>query len=303
MRRCQRLETDLEIKNLTTFKIGGKIKQVYFPETCDEFLQVLNSNPDAKVLGNISNTLVSSDGYDGTLILTTKMNDVQIEGCKVIAQCGIKNPILAQTVAKEGLSGFEFMIGFPGTLGGNIFMNASAHGQCVSDNLISVTTVENGKIKTFAKDEMGFSYRHSNCFEKNLTVLSAEFKLEKADKTTIEEKMKENLEFRKTHQPNLALPNCGSVFKNSENESAGKLLDSIGAKEMKVGAAKVWENHANFIINTGNCTSTDILELMSEMQEKVNEKYGIKLIPEIRYLGNKNKAEEELCRKLKIELI
>lgn len=297
------METDFEIKNLTAFKIGGKIKSVYFPTTFDEFLQVLSSNSDAKVLGNISNTLISSDGYDGTLILTTKMNNVQIDGDKVVAQCGVKNPMLAQTVAKEGLSGFEFMIGFPGTLGGNIFMNASAHGQCISDNLISVTVVENGKIKTFTKDEMGFSYRHSNCFEKNLTVLSAEFKLEKADKTAIEQKMKENLEFRKTHQPNLALPNCGSIFKNPENNSAGRLLDSVGAKDMAVGGVRVWENHANFIVNTNDGTSSDVLKLMFEMSQKVNEKYGIELIPEVKYLGNKNKTEEELCKKLKTELI
>ena len=146
---------------------------------------------------------------------------------------------------------------------------------------------------------MCFSYRHSICHDKNITVLSAEFEPEQSTKEKVCEKMKENLNFRATHQPSLALPNCGSVFKNPDGDSAGRLLESVGAKQMTVGDAKVWENHANFIINTKHATSMDILTLMSKMSKAVKEKYNIKLTPEVRFLGGNNKEEEELWLQIK----
>ena len=294
------MENNFDISKLTSFKIGGKINRVYFPQTLDEFLDVLKKEPDAKVFGNLSNTLISSEGYDGAVILTTKMTDVEVNGCNIVAACGIKGPKLAQIACDNSLSGFEFMIGFPGSLGGNVCMNASAHGQCISDNLVSVLCFDGKEVKKYSKDEMCFSYRHSICSDKNIIVLSAEFELQSADKNSIDAKMSENLDFRKAHQPSLALPNCGSVFKNPEGKSAGQLLDSVGAKNMEVGGVRVWENHANFIINDRAGTSTDVLTLMDKMSVAVEEKYGIKLIPEVKFLGN-NKNEVELCRKLKIK--
>lgn len=295
------LETDFDIKSLTSFKIGGKIKNVFFPESIDEFVQILKDNPNAEVFGNLSNTLVSTYGYDGTLVLTTKMKNVTIDGTHVITDCGIKGPMLAQLTAKHGLSGFEFMIGFPGSIGGNICMNASAHGQCISDHLVSVTCFVNGKLKRFNKSEMQFDYRKSICQVQNIVVLQAEFELDKAEQAIIETKMNENLAFRKSHQPSMALPNCGSVFRNPEGNSAGRLLDSIGAKLMSVGGVKVWENHANFIVNTANGTSTDVLELMCKMSGAVEKEFNIKLLPEVRFLGGNNEKEVELCAKLKIK--
>lgn len=295
------LETDFDIKSLTSFKIGGKIKKVFFPESIDEFVQILKDNPNAEVFGNLSNTLVSTYGYDGTLVLTTKMKNVTIDGTHVIADCGIKGPMLAQLTAKHGLSGFEFMIGFPGSIGGNICMNASAHGQCISDHLVYVTCFVNGKLKRFNKSEMQFDYRKSICQVQNIVVLQAEFELDKAEQAIIETKMNENLAFRKSHQPSMALPNCGSVFRNPEGNSAGRLLDSVGAKQMSAGGVKVWENHANFIVNTANGTSTDVLELMCKMSGAVEKEFNIKLLPEVRFLGGNNEKEVELCAKLKIK--
>ena len=119
----------------------------------------------------------------------------------------------------------------------------------------------------------------------------------------IQKRMNENLTFRQEKQPSLTLPNCGSVFKNPEGDSAGRLLEAAGAKQMKAGGARVFEKHANFIINDNNATSSDILILMDKMSSAVENKYGIKLIPEVRYLGNNNEKEVELCRKLKMESI
>jgi len=169
------LETNFDISKLTSFKIGGKIKKVYFPTTLDEFVKNLKDEPNAKVFGNLSNTLISSDGYNGTVILTTKMSNIAINDNFVTVDCGVKGPKLAQTVAEKGLSGFEFMIGFPGSIGGNICMNASAHGQCISDKLISVTVYDGKEVKIYSKDAMEFSYRHSICMDKNLIVLRTDF--------------------------------------------------------------------------------------------------------------------------------
>ena len=290
-------EKEFEIKNLTTFKTGGKISEVFFPESVEEFVQILKQNENIPVFGNLSNTLISSNGFDGKIALTTHMNSIQIEGTKVIAECGVKGPKLAQEVCKSGLSGLEFMIGFPGSIGGEVFMNASANGQCISDKLTSATcySPEKGVVE-YSKDEMEFEYRKSRCKKDNLIVLQAKFELEPKPQEEIQKQMDENLSFRKSHQPSLALPNCGSIFKNPQGDSAGRLLDSVGAKNLRVGGARVWENHANFIVNNNNGTSTDILNLMFEMYTKVKESYNIELEPEIIFLGGLNKKENEIWK-------
>ena len=290
-------EKDFEIKRFTTFKIGGKIREVFFPQSVAEFCEILKSYPDIKVFGNLSNTLVSTYGYDGRIVLTTKMDGVEISATKVVAEAGVKGPKLSQIIAEKGLSGFEFMIGFPTSIGGAVCMNASAHNQAISDKLLCATcySPEEGVI-TLTKEDLKFEYRKSVCQSKNLIVLSAEFNLEPKPQSEIKAKMDENLVFRKSHQPSLVLPNCGSVFKNPSNDSAGRLLDSVGAKQMSFGGAKVWENHANFIVNTGGATSLDVLSLMYKMQQTVKKEYNIILEPEIRFLGTNNEEESELCQ-------
>ena len=295
----ENIEKDFEIKNYTTFKIGGKIDEVFFPSTVDEFVHLLQKYPNIPVLGNLSDTLVSTFGYGGAVILTSKMNNITIDGTNVSAECGVKGPKLAQEVCKSGLSGLEFMIGFPGSIGGEVYMNASANGQCISDNLISVQCYsrEMGLI-TLKKEQMGFEYRSSRCEKDNLIVLKADFELTKKNVDDIKSQMEQNLEFRKKHQPSLALPNCGSIFKNPPCNPAGKLLESVGAKEILEGGTRVWRNHSNFIVNVGGATSTDVLRLMSEMQLRVREMYNINLEPEIKYLGNKSREEMKLWQKL-----
>ncbi len=289
-------EKDFDIKRLTTFKIGGKIKEVFFPQSLEEFEQILKENKDIKVFGNLSNTLISSDGYDGKIVLTTKMNNIKIDETRVVADAGVKGPKLSQEVYKNGLSGLEFMIGFPGSIGGEVCMNASANKQAISDTLTSVICYSKDKgLVKFSKDEMEFAYRTSRCQCEDLIVLQAEFILSKKNKDEIQSQMESNLEFRKAHQPSLSLPNCGSIFKNPQGDSAGRLLETIGAKELTVGGVKVWENHANFIVNTNSGTSLDVITLMHTMYKKVKEKYNIELEPEIRFLGGNNEKENELC--------
>ena len=284
--RLQKLliKENFDIKNLTSFKIGGKVLKIYFPETIEEFEKILKQEPLAFVAGNLSNTLVSSQGYEGIVISTTKLDYIRISDSAITAGVGVKGPKLSQFALEHSLSGMEFMIGFPGSVGGEVYMNAGAHGQCISD-IFKSAKIFDGKNVITLKD-MDFGYRTSICQKNNYVVLEAEFELKKSDKSQIKSKMDENLEFRKTHQPLLTLPNCGSIFKNPENNSAGKLLDECKVKGLKIGGAKVWENHANFIINEDNATSDDVLKLMSEMQNRVLEKFNIKLKPEIRFLGS-----------------
>lgn len=291
------MENNFDIKILTSFKIGGKIKKVYFPTNIQEFEHILNENKNIKVFGNLSNTLISSDGFDGEIILTTKMNSIKIDGNRVIVDAGVKGPKLSQTVCEKGLSGLEFMIGFPGSIGGEVYMNASANNQAISDKLISATCYSSTKgIVKLSNEEMEFDYRKSRAQDEDLIILQAEFELEPAPCEQINSKMDENLAFRKAHQPSLALPNCGSIFKNPQGNTAGKLLDSVGAKELSQGGAQVWENHANFIVNNKSASSLDVLKLMFTMYSKVKESYNIELDPEIRFLGGNNQEENELCK-------
>lgn len=295
------VKNNFDAKNMTSFKVSGLIKNAYFPKSIEELTDLLKGLENPIVLGNCSNVLISSYGYDGDVIFTSKCNNININGTKIYAECGVKGPMFSQTALKNSLTGFEFMIGFPGSVGGEIYMNASAQGQAISDFLVCADIFDknSNKILRLTKEQLKFGYRTSTCQEKNYTVLSAEFEAKKGNETEIKTKMEDNLHFRRTHQPSLALPNCGSVFKNPPNNSAGRLLDETGAKSFSVGGAKIWENHANFIINYNNASSEDILNLMLLMYNKVEENFGIKLKPEVIYIGNKSQEEEKIWKILK----
>lgn len=287
-----------EIKNHTTFKVGGIVKKVWFPKTQQELVFLLKNLKKYILLGNCSNILFSSNGYNGDVILTTQMKNFEINGSRVIADCGVKGPLLAQKVCEVSLSGFEFMIGFPGSIGGEIFMNASCHGQCISDCLIRCCLFDKEKKEIIYKEksEMEFGYRSSVLQKGKFILLGAEFELKKSNKDDIQALLNRNLNFRKDIQPNLAHPNAGSVFKNPENDSAGRLLDKAGVKIFDFETVQVWPKHANFIVNKGNATSEDILDLMVKMFTAVKENYRIELQPEVVFIGDKTKKEEELCK-------
>ena len=289
---------NFEIKNLTTFKVGGKVKNIYFPKNQQELIYLLNTLKDYILLGNCSNIIFCSSGYNGNIILTTKMKAYQIRGTQIIAECGVKGQLLAPKACENSLSGFEFMIGFPGTIGGEVYMNASAHGQCISDYIVNCCLYDKKTKEVVYKDrsEMDFSYRHSILQEERYILLGAIFELKKANKTEIQNLIIRNLAARKEVQPNLTHPNAGSVFKNPENDSAGRLLDKAGAKDFNYETVQVWNKHANFIVNKGDATSENILNLMVKMQEAVKNLYTIELTPEIICIGDKTKKEEELCK-------
>lgn len=291
------LQTDFDIKKSTTMKIGGKIARFYTPETIDEFVQIMQKEPKAFIAGNLSNVIVSSFGYDGAVISTKKLNKIQVDGNKIIAGAGVRGTKLSKIALENGLSGMEFMIAFPGSIGGEVYMNAGAHGQEIASILkfAKIYSPQDGLLELSNK-ELEFGYRTSICHKKNYSVLEVEFELLPKSRDEIQLKIDENLSFRKTKQPDLTIPNCGSTFKNPTGDSAGRLLDAVGVKGLKVGGMKVWENHANFIVNDGEATSLDALQLMFEMYKRVKEKFNIELKPEIIFLGGNNEKEVEICK-------
>lgn len=285
------------IKNLTSFKIGGAAEKLYFPKTQQEFIYLLKTLNHPVIIGNWSNVLISSQGIAGNVISTSKLNNVEIDDTTIYAECGVKGPTIAKLASENDLTGFEFMVGFPGSIGGNIYMNASAHSQSISDFLVRIEVFDLNKkeILTIEKKTLDFAYRSSLLQRKPYILLSAEFNLKKSEKNQILSLIKRNLSFRKSYQPSLSKPNAGSIFKNPEDMSAGRLLDKAGVKKFQVGDAKIWKKHANFIINAGDATSSDVLELMFQMYMAVRNKYNIKLEPEVKYYGIKTRREEEIC--------
>lgn len=291
------LQTDFDIKKSTTMKIGGKIARFYTPETIDEFVQIMQKEPKAFIAGNLSNVIVSSFGYDGAVISTKKLNKIQVDGNKIIAGAGVRGTKLSKIALENGLSGMEFMIAFPGSIGGEVYMNAGAHGQEIASILkfAKIYSPQDGLLELSNK-ELEFGYRTSICHKKNYSILEVEFELLPKSRDEVQLKIDENLSFRKSKQPDLTIPNCGSTFKNPTGDSAGRLLDAVGVKGLKVGGMKVWENHANFIVNDGEATSLDALQLMFEMYKRVKEKFNIELKPEIIFLGGNNEKEVEICK-------
>lgn len=287
---------NFEIKNYTSFKIGGKARKVYFPETLEEFSNLLEKLENPLVLGGMSNVLISSSGIKEEVILTKKLNKFEINNAQIIAHTGAIGPLVSKAAAEAGLSGMEFMCGFPGSIGGIVYMNAGAHGQCISDIFLSAKVFDqkDKTVKIISKEEMLFDYRTSKLQSGQWILLSAEFKLTPKAKNKILSKMQSNQKFRRSKQPNLSTPNCGSVFKNPQGDSAGRLLELAGAKELYTGKAKVFEHHANFIINCGGATSENVSLLMKKMYNKVSEKFDIKLIPEVKFIGEMNEVEKEI---------
>lgn len=292
---CDYIE-NYELKNHTTFKIGGLAQRAFFPTTVEELCELLETLKNPIVLGCCSNVLISSKGVEQDVILTSKLNNFEFDNNIVTAQCGVKVPMLSKAAEEKGLSGFEFMIGFPGSVGGAVYMNASAHSQALSDTFKTcrVFDMDSKKVLDLNKDELKFGYRSSVLQEKNYILLDAKFELRPLPKEEITAVMQRNLEFRKDKQPSLVMPNVGSIFRNPPNDSAGRLLEKAGVKGLKEGGAQVWLGHANFIVNVENATSKDVSLLINKMYNMVKEKYTIELVPEVKYIGLKSEEEEKL---------
>ena len=299
---------DFELKNFNTLKISSKADLAFFVKDEAQLCSVFRMYKNAKTLGWGSNTLLSSKGVREPVIITRKMSEIS-QRCEIMEiEAGASAPKVALEAYNNSLSGFEFLIGIPSTLGGAVAMNAGAHEQTISDKLISVRVydIKEDKIITLSKDELNFSYRNSLIKQNTdrYALISAKFQLEKRGKEEIKKRMDENTEFRKRVQPSLVMPNLGSVFKNptlpdGQKLSAGMLVDKCGLKGFHVGNAGVWEHYGNFVINYLNCTSSEYLQVLYKMYTSVKEKFNIELECEIMRIGEFSAQEDEIWRVIK----
>ena len=279
-----KVEKNYPLNRLNTWKIGGVAELVFWPEDVDELSQAFSLAKSEKMpirlLGRGSNVLLPDEGLAGITVITTALNKIYWKEDLVRVESGYSLARLAQEAAKRGLTGLEFAGGIPGTVGGAIIMNAGAHGSDIQKVLLSVKVLTfEGEIKTLTKDEIEFGYRECSLRDQ-AWVLEGTFKLGKGNVETIKNVMVEYLKKRKNSQP-LEFPNAGSVFRNPEGDSAGRLIEEAGWKGRNIGGAKVSDKHANFIINTGTATATDVLTLIQEIQRDVLEKYDVKLKTEV----------------------
>lgn len=268
-----------KIKNITTYKLEGNVKKIIIPENVEELKEVIKNEKKYKIIGKGSNLIISSS-YDGALIKLNKLDNIKIDKNKVTVGAGYNLPKLSIILAKKNLKGLEFLSGVPGTIGGAIYMNAGAYGKEIKDIVESVKILDqNGKIKKLKKEQLNFSYRSSIFKEKSYICLEANLILEYGNEEDIIEEIKEKMKKRKETQP-LEYPSAGSVFKNPKDTSAGRLIEKIGLKGLKIGGAEVSKKHANFIINKGNATAEDVEKLIEIIKKKVKEKENVELICE-----------------------
>ena len=274
----------------TTFRVGGPADFFVTPKAKGEVRDVIRICKEAGmpyyIIGNGSNLLVSDAGSRGVIVQIYKeMNEVKVEGDFVKAQAGaLLSGIAAKALGAE-LSGFEFASGIPGTIGGACVMNAGAYGGEMKDVLESVTVLTGeGKIIELGRNELELGYRTSVIAKKGYIVLGAVLKLERGDGEKIKTYMDELKEKRVTKQP-LEYPSAGSTFKRPEGYFAGKLIQDSGLKGFTVGGAQVSEKHSGFVINKGNATAADVMELIRQVTAKVKEDTGVTMEPEVKQIG------------------
>lgn len=284
--------SNADMSKYTSFKAGGCADEMVIVDTPEELLEVLielNSKADPYImLGNGTNTLVKDSGYHGTVVkLGDSFNKVKVEGERVTAGGGALLSVIAKAALGESLTGFEFAGGIPGSVGGAIFMNAGAYGGEMKDIVETVTLAkkDGSGVVTVKGEDMDFGYRHSVLEETGDIVLSVTYKLAKGDRQEIQSTMAELTQKRNEKQP-VQYPSAGSFFKRPEGHFAGKLVQDAGLKGLTVGGAQVSQLHSGFVINVGGATATDIIDLMHVVQDTVEDKFGVRLEPEVRIIGN-----------------
>lgn len=299
-----KIEKDIDLKKYNTYGVGGNARYFVLAKKRQDLVDAYNfakeKNISFVVLGRGSNVLISDDDFNG-LAIVNQASEFKVDDEQIKVFSGMSLPRLVKLIGEEGLTGGEFLAGIPGTLGGAILGNAGAWGKSLGDIIESVEFLDENGIKEIKKQEIDFSYRESSFKKMKGIILGATLRLNKSTKEEVEKEVEGILKKRSGKHP--AGRSCGSFFKNIEITNlspeilekvcgweksgkipSGKLIEESGCKGMKVGGAEVSEAHANFIVNTGNATATDIKELAQQVKNKVYDKFGVELEPEVRYL-------------------
>lgn len=284
-----RIEIFAPLSNHTSFKVGGRCDMLIYPNSLESLAKLHAKCKEVSlnsiILGNGTNVLFTDRGFRGVVfILSNEIGGVTVEGDTIVAQAGASLKKLCITALDNGLTGLEFAYGIPGTVGGAVYMNAGAYGGEVKDVIVSVTAADaSGKVITFTRDELDMGYRKSIFTDSDYVILSATFKLNDGDRTEIKDKMDDLMSRRKDKQP-LEYPSAGSTFKRPEGTYAGLVIEQSGLKGYTVGGAQVSEKHANFVINKGGATATDIINLIDDVKKIVKEKTGYDLECEVKLI-------------------
>ncbi|MDX8392068.1 MAG: UDP-N-acetylmuramate dehydrogenase [Mariprofundaceae bacterium] len=271
----------------TTLAVGGASRWFFRPdsrETLISAMQLIPLSVPLLPLGRGSNLLIPDAGFSGVVVDVSGLNAIAVNGQSLNAACGVRMSRVARQCAEHGLSGLEFMATVPGDVGGGVAMNAGAFGQQVSDCLTAIELVtRQGEVQSMDANLLEMSYRHT-LLPTGALVLAAHFSLQQNDAEAIRGRMREMRAKRGDTQP-LEMPNCGSVFKNPQGDHAARLIEAAGLKGLRIGGARISDKHANFIVNEGGAKSSDVLALIRQAKETVEQRFGVRLEPEVRALG------------------
>ena len=273
----------------TTFGIGGPVDLLILPTDNSQILDIINiintHNIEFYFLGSGSNILVTDSGIRGAVISLKKSSKkIIFNDSTVFVECGVMLGTLVKQLNHRDITGFESLMGVPGTVGGALMMNAGAFGSEISNNLLSVSAIDqNGNIKKYSIRDINFSYRNSD-FPNNEILIDALFKCKRGNKKIIENKKYRASKLRKENQP-LKYRSAGSIFKNPSNMAAGYLIDQAGLKGKKIGGAEISNKHANFILNIDNAKCNDVMKLIKIISNEIYTLYNIKLELEIKIIG------------------
>ncbi len=274
----------------TSFNIGGPADIFVTPESIDRLTAVLNfcriNEIPHIVIGRGTNLLVRDKGIRGVVVCTYgQLKRFTVEDTKIEVEAGALLSAVANAAQENGLAGFEFASGIPGTIGGAVVMNAGAYGGQMDAVVFETVAVnENDEIIRLTNAEHEFGYRESVFQKSGSIILKTIIMLETGDKDEIKAKMDDYNSRRKKTQP-LNLPSCGSTFRRAQGCFTGKLIEEAGLKGYKIGGAQVSEKHGGFIVNLGGASAEDVLQLIEHVQEKINETAGVKLVPEVKVIG------------------
>lgn len=283
------------LKKYTFTRTGGAAAMLVFPKDKNEASEVMqwlqSHHISTTILGNASNVIIKDGGISGAVVMLNDMSHLEVKGTQIVAEGGVALIDVSKEAAKNTLTGLEFACGIPGSVGGAIFMNAGAYGGEVSEvvEYVEVITPE-GKLKTYSKEELDFSYRHSYVQKTGDLVIEVGFRLTKGNQEDIDQKVAELTHLRQSKQP-LEYPSCGSVFKRPPGHFTGKLIQDAGLQGHQIGGAQVSTKHAGFIVNIDHATATDYMNLIHYIQKVILEKDGVQLEPEVRIIGEEPTPE------------
>lgn len=284
-----KIKTNEPLSRYTYTKTGGPADYLAFPTTRQELKDLLVRARKQKMpvttLGNSSNLIIKDGGIRGLVIMLPEFNKIEVKKQQITAEAGAAIIAVTKAASQASLTGLEFAAGIPGSVGGAIFMNAGAYGGEIANVVNSIDEIlPDGREVQISGSDLHFGYRHSIVQENHGIVVAATFNLEVGQQPQIQDKMDELNALRRSKQP-LEYPSCGSVFKRPQGHFTGPLIIKAGLQGKSIGGAQVSNKHAGFIINTGNATATDYLQLIQLIQKTVKEKFAVQLETEVRIIG------------------